>query len=530
LSSDAGFTLLGVDASNELRGVGFRARAVEFLSNALQLNSDRRRTGKEAFSASPFSRLALTHVLSMAGDALVTLALAGSLFFSISPHAAQRRVALSLVLTMAPFAVVAPFLGPIIDRAKGGRRLMVLVAAGGRAVACLFMARYVHGLWLFPGAFLTLVCSKAYLVAKAALVPAAVERPEDLIEANSKLAISGAVVGFVVALPGVAILKLLSAETLLRVDFVVFVLCGLAALRLRPARPAVIAPSGAGEGEPYEAGDGEPAGDQPAAVPPLPPGVLQVAALAMGSLRFSVGFLTFLVAFAFRRSHAPAWWYGVVLAASIGGNLVGAVIAPRLRARVREEHILAGSVAAIAIAGVVLMQFATLHRYPAAALLAAMIGMGAGAAKLAFDSLVQREVVAAVQGRAFARFEAVFQLVWVVGGLVPVVIAMSLHVGFIVITAVTAAAVAAYQIGAALGRRDRLPTWWPGAGAGRRAGRVAPSGPDGVGGLGVAGGVGVAGGPAGPAAPAVAGGSGGLPAPAVWPYPPPDAPFDGPGG
>ena len=61
-------------------------------------------------------------------------------------------MALSLVLTVAPFAVVAPFLGPIIDRAKGGRRLMVCRPGGRAHVACLMMARYIHGLLLFPAA------------------------------------------------------------------------------------------------------------------------------------------------------------------------------------------------------------------------------------------------------------------------------------------------------------------------------------------------------------------------------------------
>ena len=303
-----------------------RTHWTTWLRNALSLSSDSRRSGQEAFTASPFSRLALTHALSLAGDALVTLALAGSLFFNISPHEARGRVALSLVLTMAPFAVVAPFLGPIIDRAKGGRRLMVVVSAVGRAVASVFMARYVHGLLLFPAAFLTLVCSKTYVVSKAALVPAVVDRPEDLIEANSKLAVGGALVGFAAAIPGVAILKLLSATTLLRVDCAVFGLCAISALRIRPARP-LPAPAAAAPGD---AGVEEVEGS---AAPPLPAGFVQLAAVAVGSLRFAVGFLTFLVAFAFRRGHAAAWWYGVVLAASVGGNLVGAVIAPRLRGR-----------------------------------------------------------------------------------------------------------------------------------------------------------------------------------------------------
>ncbi|MFP3901280.1 MAG: hypothetical protein ACLFXM_10520, partial [Acidimicrobiia bacterium] len=67
-----------------------------------------RRVGAEAFITTPFSRLARTHALSVAGDTLITVALAGSLFFSIEPDAARGRVALYLALTMAPFSVVAP--------------------------------------------------------------------------------------------------------------------------------------------------------------------------------------------------------------------------------------------------------------------------------------------------------------------------------------------------------------------------------------------------------------------------------------
>jgi hypothetical protein len=442
---------------------GLVGRGVAWVVDAVQLGSDRGRAGQQAFTASPFNRLALTHVLSMAGDALVTLALAGSLFFNISPHAARGRVALSLILTMAPFAIVAPFLGPAIDRTRGGRRLMVLLTAWARALACLMMARYIHGLLLFPAAFVALVCSKGYTVAKAALVPRVVERPDDLIEANAKLAVSGAVVGFLAAIPGVAILKLLSAATLLRVDAGVYVLCGVCALRIRSARPAgADLPAGAGTDTGHAPASNEPAPDVPLSDQPLPPGVLQLAAVAVGSLRFAVGFVTFLVAFAFRRQHTAAWWFGLVLAASLGGNLLGAALAPKLRGRVREERLLAGSVGAVAATGLIVMQFTAFHAAPAAAMLAAVLGIGAASGKLAFDSMVQREVPPSAQGRAFARFEAVFQLVWVFGGLVPVVFAMPLSAGFVTCTVVTGGALLVYEAGSWLGRRDRLPGWWPG--------------------------------------------------------------------
>ena len=80
---------------------------------------------------SPFNRLARVHAASAAGDVVVAVALAGSLFFSIDPGQARWRVGLYLLLTLAPFAVVAPLIGPLIDRARGGSR-WVIVATGCR--------------------------------------------------------------------------------------------------------------------------------------------------------------------------------------------------------------------------------------------------------------------------------------------------------------------------------------------------------------------------------------------------------------
>src|SRR5690625_1528752 len=68
------------------------------------------------FGPMPFARLAHTHVLSTGADAFIAVSLAGSLFFNVSVDAAQSSVILYLVLAMAPFAVVAPFVGPLIDR------------------------------------------------------------------------------------------------------------------------------------------------------------------------------------------------------------------------------------------------------------------------------------------------------------------------------------------------------------------------------------------------------------------------------
>ncbi|HLK43630.1 MAG TPA: MFS transporter, partial [Thermoleophilia bacterium] len=69
----------------------------------------------------------LAHVIEMSavnsvGDVLVTLALANSLFFSVKPDEARTKVALYLLITMVPFTLLAPLIGPLLDRLRGGRR------------------------------------------------------------------------------------------------------------------------------------------------------------------------------------------------------------------------------------------------------------------------------------------------------------------------------------------------------------------------------------------------------------------------
>jgi hypothetical protein len=390
----------------------------------------------------------------MGGDTLITLALAGSLFFDISPHAARGRVALSLVLTMAPFAVVAPFLGPAIDRTRGGLRLMVLVSAAGRALLCFLMAGVVHGLLVFPYAFGVLVLSKGYAVSKSALVPAAVDDHSELVEANSKLAITSAVVGLLAAIPGIAILQLVGAGALLRVAAVVFIAAAVASLRIADVeRPA---------GDDDETESAAPLGFEPSPA-------VRLAAGAMGSIRVVVGFLTFLIAFSFRRAHAPSWWFGLALGASVLGGLLGAAVAPRLRGRVEEHRIILVALAFVAATAVLAGQ---LGGRPGATLLALAVGIAGSGAKLSFDSIVQREVPRPAQCRAFARFEAGFQLVWVGGALLPVILPIPEGVGLFLLGAGAGIAALAYWSG-----RRRLPVETAKA-ADDSVGQVDPSQPE----------------------------------------------------
>ena len=115
---------------------------------------------------------------------------------SRSRAAAPGRSALSL-LTMAPFAVVAPVIGPALDRLRGGRRLLVILSCLGRAARCLIMAQVVtkpspEGLFIYPFAFGALVLSKGYSVARSSLVPSLLDDESSLVRAHSRLAVISA--------------------------------------------------------------------------------------------------------------------------------------------------------------------------------------------------------------------------------------------------------------------------------------------------------------------------------------------------
>ena len=402
----------------------------------------------------PFGRLARVHAVLVAGDALVAIALAGSLFFSIDPAAARWRVALYLLFTMAPFALVAPLVGPAIDRAKGGRRNMVILSAGLRALVAFMMIGDLDSLLLFPEAFAMLVLGKGYHVAKSAIVPTMVETDEELVEANSKLAVISALAGFTAAGPGLLVAWLGGPEWVLGLAMVVFGVATVLALRL----PAVAV----AEESPDELERAELRGA----------GVL-LAATGMGTLRWVVGFVAFLLAFDLRGgSHnptpveslgmamkdlvdpdaasisdgRPTWWFGVVLAASAVGGLFGSWLAPRLRGVMREESMLDATLAATATAAVV-ATFIGIGPLFSATLVAFAVGTCAAAAKQGFDAIVQRDAPDANRGRSFARFETRFQVVWVVGAFIPVLIHIPARLGYFIVALAAAAAAAWYGIG-----------------------------------------------------------------------------------
>ena len=356
-----------------------------------------------AASASPFTRLARTHAVMAVGDGIMAVALAGSVFFNTDPNQARGRVALFLVLTMAPFAVLAPVVGPAIDRLPGGRRMAVALIAAGRGLMSVLLITNLHTLVLYPLALVSLVLSKAYAVSKSALVPAVVTHETELVEANAKLGLISGVCGFAAAVPAV-LAQLASPRITVALSAVAFAAAGVAALGLPRRLRTSLGDASAAE-----------TAHQRAA---LRAGGISLAAGCMSWVRATVGFLTFHLAFWLRHSGSSKMWFGVMLVASAGGTMAGNAIAPRLRRRLREELLLvAGVIAAAALA----LLATALPQVGIAALVTLAVAVAAAMGRLAFDAIVQRDAPDADRGRAFAGFETRFQLAWVAGAFVPVV-------------------------------------------------------------------------------------------------------------
>ena len=137
--------------------------------------------------------------------------------------------------------------------------------------------------------------------------------------------------------------------------------------------------------------------------------------------------MTFMLAFGLRRIPGVGlWWYGLVLAGSGAGAIVGLVLVGRLRKRLSEQQLLLSALWLIAVTAAGCALWGTLF---AQVVLALMVGLCGAVAQPSFDAMTQRYIPFSAQGRAFARFGMRQQLIWVMGSLIPVVVAFTLPQG-----------------------------------------------------------------------------------------------------
>lgn len=377
----------------------------------------RRFTHAKGAGESGLSRLLELHAFNTAGDAAVAVSLAGTLFFTVPTDEARGQVASFLLLTMLPFAVVAPLIGPFLDRFRRGRRWAIGATLAIRAFCAWVAAGAVatDSAALFPAALGCLVASKAYGVTRASAVPRLLPDGFTLVKANSRISLTGTGAAAISA-PLAVGFAALGAEWALRYAFVLFAVGTVLAVLL-PSR----VDSSEGEQDielTNVAGGRRRLGITRAVVTGL---------RCNAGLRFLSGFLTMFMAFILRSDPFPGWedrvtiLMGLVIGAAGVGSTLGVLLGSVLKARKPEVVVVVVLVIDTAIVILAALGYSLLT----AAALGLTVGLCQSLGKLSLDALIQRDVRESVRTSMFARSETLLQLAWVIGGFTGLGLALS---------------------------------------------------------------------------------------------------------
>lgn len=442
-------------------------------------------TNSRGAGATGLGRLTQLHASHTAGDAILAIALAGTIFYSPTTAQARSEVAFFLLLTMIPFVLLAPLIGPLLDRFRHGRRWAIGTTMATRGFLSWVIADLLRddSNWLFPAALTILVASRAYTVSRAAVVPRLLPAGTTLVGANSRMSMAG-VIGAVLGggLGGLAMLA--GPDWALRLAFVVFVFGTVQAIRL-PVR----VDSSAGEAHPEDtaplpvaelrAALGKPARrptgheHEPLTVDSLGPlGRLRRRTWAIpwpvrhalwstGGTRILTGFLITFLPFLVKDQPLdglrPELVLGLVLAASGIGNALGNVLASALEDVVKDHR--PERVAMISVLAALLTAVAAAVWFGlwSLVLVGFVQGVSAQVAKLCFDALVQRDSPENVRASVFAWSETLLQMQWVLGGALGIVLPLNPHLGFGVAAAGLVATILLAARSRTAGPRPRPP-------------------------------------------------------------------------
>ncbi|MGC9541736.1 MFS transporter [Streptomyces sp. UG1] len=418
-----------------LRAVG-RALHFPFTGTARGI---RKATHAQGAGESGLGKLIELHGVNGAGDMMITIALASTVFFSVPTDEARGRVALYLGITMAPFTLLAPVIGPLLDRLPHGRRAAMAGAMLARALLALVLSSAVISgdLQLYPAALGVLVASKAYGVVRSAVVPRLLPPRFSLVKANSRVTLGG-LLATGVAAPIGAGLQAIGPRWPLYGAFVIFI----AGTFLSFTLPHKV-DSAKGEDTALLAAD-EQHLHGPHLKPVKRPGLRTVgiavthALGANAAIRCQSGFLIFFLAFLLREhpmsGQSAAVSLGIVAVSAGVGNALGTAVGAWLRSRAPEIIIVTvvGFVLSVAITAAIFFGAVMV------AFLAAVAGFAQALGKLSLDALIQRDVPELVRTSAFARSETLLQMSWVLGGAIGIVLPLKGSFGLLVGAAIVA--------------------------------------------------------------------------------------------
>jgi len=388
-------------------------------------------------------------VANFAVDAAMAVALADTLFFAAASGESKGKVALYLLITIAPFAVIAPLIGPALDRLQHGRRLALATSFILRTVLVVVLIANFDGAtgnfppWvLYPCALGMMVLSKSFSVLRSAVTPRVLPPTIDLVRVNSRLTmfglLGGTMVGGAVAAAAQYLFRVLELPGALYVVVAVSVVG--AALSMRIPKWVEVTAGEVPATLSYHGRTGELRREPESSKStqerqPLGRNII-TALWGNCTIKVMVGFLFLYPAF-YAKSHDASGWeqlkiLGMIGAAAAIGNFVGNLASARMKLGhpaqmvVRCAIAVTASALAAAVAGNLLV-----------AAIGTLITSGASAiAKASLDASLQDDLPERSRASAFGRSESLLQLAWVAGGAIGVLIYTQLWVGFTGVSAV----------------------------------------------------------------------------------------------
>jgi MFS family permease len=388
-------------------------------------------------------------VANFAVDAAMAVALANTLFFAAATGESKGRVALYLLITIAPFAVIAPLIGPALDRLQHGRRVALAASFALRtALAVLLVMNYDGATgsfpsWvLYPCALAMMVFSKSFSVLRSAVTPRVMPPTIDLVRVNARLTMFGLLGGTIVGGAIAGGVEFVCTH-LFKLPGALFVVIAVtiagAMLSMRIPRWVEVTAGEVPATLSYRQ-DSEPlrrSWHQEVSGALRQPLGRNIITSLWGNctIKVMVGFLFLYPAFVAKAHQANGWaqvaMLGVIGAAAGIGNFVGNFTSARLKLGRPAALVVRCTVAVSAVA-----LAASVAGNLVMAVIATLVTSGASAiAKASLDASLQNDLPEESRASGFGRSESTLQLAWVLGGAVGVLVYTELWVGFTAVTA-----------------------------------------------------------------------------------------------
>lgn len=367
-----------------------------------------------------FRRLFRVRLISQCGDGMFQVGLATLYFFNPATMTTAGGVAAAFTILLLPFTIVGPFVGPLLDR--WSRQAVLFWGNTIRAVLCLALAALMYagaGFAIISVlALITLGINRFLLSALSAGLPHVVPRRQ-LIMANSIVptlgaaaTAVGAVIGFIINrltpegsirdASGLLVAALLLAGAVWAASKIAYRELGPdGRVQIPLGSQLALVLDDLWQGASYLAKRGTPGH----------------ALIVMAVHRFLYG-VNFIALLLISRNlladpadaDAGLAMFALLSGISLAGNGSAIILTPIAHERMTPHQWIVACLGISTLSQIILLATPTL---PWIAIAAILMGLGVQGAKIAVDTIVQRDVIDTYRGRAFALYDMMYNAAFV---------------------------------------------------------------------------------------------------------------------